>query len=72
VDTPQNLTGRITTLFDNGRLEQAAACPFDGASHMLLCGNPTMIEDMTTLLKARGFEKHRRKKAGHFNFEKYW
>lgn len=64
--------GRITTHFASGLLEERAENPFDGDSHMLLCGNPVMIEDMTTLLKLRGFEKHRRKKPGHFNFEKYW
>lgn len=64
--------GRITTHFESGRLEEEAQQGFDEDSHMLLCGNPVMIEDMTTLLKLRGFEKHRRKKPGHFNFEKYW
>lgn len=65
-------SGRITTLFESGQLEEAAKSAFDQDSHMLLCGNPQMIEDMTTELKARGFEKHRRKKPGHFNFERYW
>lgn len=63
--------GRITSAFSAGTLEERAG-PFDGDSHMLLCGNPDMIAEMSELLKARGFEKHRRKKAGHFNFEKYW
>jgi ferredoxin--NADP+ reductase len=64
--------GRITTLFESGRLEEVAQTSFGPDSHMLLCGNPQMIEDMTAQLKARGFEKHRRKKPGHFNFERYW
>lgn len=66
------LAGRITTHFENGQLEERAESAFDRDAHMLLCGNPKMIEDMTALLKARGFEKHRRKQPGHFNFEKYW
>jgi ferredoxin--NADP+ reductase len=65
------LRGRIPQTFADGSLEKAAG-PFDAECHMLLCGNPDMIEATTELLKARGFEKHRRKKAGHFNFEKYW
>lgn len=63
--------GRITTAWDEGILEGAAGA-FDQDCHMLLCGNPRMIEDMTARLKARGFEKHRRRQPGHFNFEKYW
>lgn len=65
------LSGRITSVWDDGSLEQAAG-PFDEECHMLLCGNPKMIEDMVMRLKGRGFEKHRRRQAGHFNFEKYW
>lgn len=65
------LRGRITKAWDDGTLEGAAG-PFDADCHMLLCGNPKMIEDMVLRLKDRGFEKHRRRKPGHFNFEKYW
>ncbi len=65
------LSGRITAAWDDGSLEQAGGS-FDQDCHMLLCGNPQMIEDMTQRLKDRGFEKHRRRKPGHFNFEKYW
>lgn len=63
--------GRITAGWDSGELE-ALGGVFDPNCHMLLCGNPQMIEDMSTRLKARGFEKHRRRAPGHFNFEKYW
>lgn len=66
------LAGRITTTFASGALEQAAGVPMDADSHMLLCGNPQMIEEMAAALKARGFKKHRRREPGHFNFEKYW
>ncbi len=65
------LSGRITAAWDAGTLELKASA-FDQDCHMLMCGNPQMIDDMTERLKARGFEKHRRKKAGHFNFERYW
>lgn len=69
--TPQ-LPGRITTQFESGNLEARVGDPFDADCHMLLCGNPAMIDEMTGLLKGRGFEKHRRRKPGHFNFERYW
>ena len=66
-----HLAGRITTVWDSGMLESVCG-PFDRDCHMLLCGNPQMIENMVTRLKERGFEKHRRRTPGHFNFEKYW
>jgi ferredoxin--NADP+ reductase len=65
------LSGRITTAWNSGRLEERAG-KFDQHSHMLLCGNPDMISEMGELLNERGFEKHRRRRPGHFNFEKYW
>lgn len=68
----QGMTGRITTVLESGELEQAAGARMDSDSHVLLCGNPQMIEDMVTVLKERGLRKHRRREPGHFNFEKYW
>lgn len=65
------LRGRITKVFESGELEERAE-PFAQDSHMLLCGNPEMITDMSALMKARGYEKHKRRTPGHFNFEKYW
>lgn len=65
------LGGRITHAWDSGALEEMVGA-FDRDSHMLLCGNPQMIEDMASRLQSRGFEKHRRRQPGHYNFEKYW
>lgn len=72
--TPQGteLTGRITTTWQEGKLERAAGQSFDKECHMLLCGNPQMITEMSVMLKDAGFEKHRRRSPGHFSFEKYW
>lgn len=66
------ITGRITRAFETGALEKGAGLGIGEKSHILLCGNPQMIEDMTALLKARGLRKHRRREPGHYNFEKYW
>ena len=68
----ESFRGRITTGFQDGFLEKWAGQNFDERSHMLLCGNPKMIDEMTAQLKERGFEKHRRRKPGHYNFERYW
>lgn len=66
------LTGRITTALSSGALEEKAGVAIDQDAHVLFCGNPQMIEDMTALLKERGLRKHKRREPGHYNFEKYW
>lgn len=40
--------------------------------HVFLCGNPAMIEDMTTLLGAQGYTVHSKKNPGSLHVEKYW
>jgi ferredoxin/flavodoxin---NADP+ reductase len=69
---PDALRGRITGVLESGELEGRAGTSIDPNAHVLLCGNPAMIDDMVKLLRARGLEKHRRRAPGHFNFEKYW
>lgn len=70
---PELLQGRITTLLAEGELERAAGVPLaPERSHVMLCGNPAMIEEMTKLLGARGLRKHRVRSPGHVTIEKYW
>src|SRR5690606_37242005 len=64
--------GRVTDALASGALEQLTGLRVDTSGHVLLCGNPVMIDDMVGLLRGRGLEKHRRRTPGHFNFEKYW
>jgi ferredoxin--NADP+ reductase len=67
------LHGRITTLLSDGSLEARASARLDPErSHVMLCGNPAMIADMTALLETRGLRKHRQRKPGHITIEKYW
>lgn len=67
------LQGRITTLLENGTLEQAAGLRITPeASRIMLCGNPQMIEDMRKLLHARGLRPCRRVLPGQFVTENYW
>lgn len=40
--------------------------------HVMLCGNPAMIDEMIALLEAEGFRLHRRKEPGQIHVEKYW
>jgi ferredoxin--NADP+ reductase len=67
------LGGRVTSAFSDGTLERAAGLAVDPAhTHVMLCGNPQMIEDMTNLLAMRGMRKHRVRTPGHITVEKYW
>lgn len=40
--------------------------------HVLLCGNPGMVDDMIAILRAEGFVEHTRKEPGQIHVEKYW
>jgi ferredoxin--NADP+ reductase len=67
------LHGRITTLLENGQLEQAAGMPITvESSRIMLCGNPAMIEDTRRLLHQRGMRPCRRVLPGQFVTENYW
>ncbi|MGB6056119.1 MAG: ferredoxin--NADP reductase [Burkholderiaceae bacterium] len=71
--SPGGLYGRITTLLQDGRLEQAAGLAIDSAqSHVLICGNPEMITETRQLLHARGLRPCRRANPGHYLSENYW
>jgi ferredoxin/flavodoxin---NADP+ reductase len=67
------LNGRITSLLQNGALEQAAGMPLTVEnSRIMLCGNPAMIEETRALLHARGMRPVRRALPGQFLTENYW
>ena len=68
-----HLQGRITTLLQNGALEQAAGLPLNAEqSRVMLCGNPAMIEETRKLLHERGMRPVRRMNPGQFVTENYW
>jgi len=67
------LPGRVTTAFADGSLEARVSCSLDpDRSHLMLCGNPDMILELTALLANRGLRKHRVRTPGHISSEKYW
>ena len=56
----------------NGELEQAAGMLLSPAtSHVMLCGNPQMVEDTKEALKLRGLTMNRRG-VGNIAVENYW
>jgi ferredoxin--NADP+ reductase len=40
--------------------------------HVMLCGNPNMIDDLETLLVGKQFSVNSRKEPGNLHLEKYW
>lgn len=70
---PTGVSGRITTALESGLLEARADLSLSPSrSHVLLCGNPGLIRDLRGLLEARGLERNRPRRPGHFTSEKYW
>jgi ferredoxin--NADP+ reductase len=67
------LPGRITAAIEDGRLEARAGVPLNAEnSHVMLCGNPAMVDDAQLVLASRGMRRHRRKQPGHITVETYW
>lgn len=71
-DPQAALHDRLPVLIENGALEQYAGLEFNPAStHIMLCGNPQMVEDTKEALKARGLTMNRRGE-GNIAVENYW
>ncbi len=67
------LHGRVTGALESGELERAVGLALSPErSHVMLCGNPEMIDEMSKLLAARGLTKHRVRRPGHVSTEHYW
>lgn len=70
---PNSLYGRVPQLIANGQLERTIGIPISAEqSHIMLCGNPAMVNDTISELKQRGLSKHLRRKPGHITSERYW
>lgn len=70
---PLMLHGRVTTLLNDGILENATGLPItESSSRIMMCGNPEMIEDMRRILHQRGLRPCRRALPGQFVTENYW
>lgn len=70
--TNQPLQQRLPLLIENGLLEQQAGISLNPAtSHVMLCGNPQMVDDTRNALKARGLSMNRRGE-GNIAVENYW
>ncbi|WP_151760888.1 ferredoxin--NADP reductase [Acinetobacter seifertii] len=71
-DSSAPLHERLPVLIENGELEKAAALELNSAtSHVMLCGNPQMVDDTKEALKRRGLTMNRRGE-GNIAVENYW
>lgn len=65
--------GHVQSLWSGGALERAwGRKPSAADTHVFLCGNPVMVEDVTRLLQGEGFLVHEKKRPGQVHVEKYW
>jgi ferredoxin--NADP+ reductase len=67
-------TGYVQALWTGGALERAWGFkPTPRDTHVFLCGNPGMIDDMDKVLATEGFvEKDARNPEGQIHVERYW
>lgn len=68
-----SIKGRIPDAIASGELEHRTGLVISADdSQFMLCGNPDMVSDTSTALKARGLSKNLRRKPGQITVEKYW
>jgi ferredoxin--NADP+ reductase len=66
------LHGRITELIVSGELERFAGGRIDPeSSHVMMCGNPGMIEEGKRILEKRGLKRHYSDAPGQYSVEDY-
>lgn len=73
-DAPGCIRGRVTNLYDDGILEEAAGLAMHkDTTHVMMCGNPDMIKDMTARFKEqREMLLHTPRRHGNVHVERYW
>lgn len=66
-------TGHVQDLWRKGKVgERWGFRPTPENTHVLLCGAPAMIDDMTRLLAEEGFQPDERGQLGQVHAERYW
>lgn len=71
-DPSAQLHDRLPVLIENAELEKVAGIELSPAtSHVMLCGNPEMVDDTKDALKRRGLTMNRRGE-GNIAVENYW
>lgn len=69
----QGAKGRIQEVWQSGAIALALGRqPRPQDTHILLCGNPLMIEEMVTILTAGGWQRDCKDAPGTIHLEEYW
>lgn len=67
------LKGYVQEVWIQGILDRVWGFhPTPADTHVLLCGNPGMIESMEAILQREGFAEHTPKRPGQYHLERYW
>ncbi|WP_299493022.1 ferredoxin--NADP reductase [uncultured Shewanella sp.] len=67
------LSERISNALENGSIEKKIGMTLTPEhSQVMLCGNPGMISEAVSVLKAKGLTKNLRRVPGQITMEKYW
>jgi len=64
-------TGYIQNIWNN-KIELLPFKPNASDTHVLLCGNPGMIDGMVENLTSEGYAEHTKKSPGNIHLERYW
>ena len=66
-------TGYIQDLWESMPLEDSWGFrPSPDNTHIFVCGNPGMVENMTEILGRQGFREHKKRDPGQVHVERYW
>lgn len=66
-------SGYLQDLWRSRAIEAAWGFPVrPDNTHIFLCGNPAMIEDLSDILREEGFQNHRKRAPGQLHIERYW
>lgn len=69
----KGLTGHVQDLWIGAEIDRTLGYhPAPDNSHIFLCGNPDMIDDMLILLQNDGFREHTERTEGQVHTEKYF
>ncbi|MBS0286413.1 MAG: ferredoxin--NADP reductase [Proteobacteria bacterium] len=66
------LNNRIPMLLQTRELENTVACELSLQDAVMLCGNPSMVSDVTQILLQRGMRLNQAKEKGQITIESYW
>jgi ferredoxin--NADP+ reductase len=64
--------GRLTDLIDTGKLTADVGMPDLNPEHdrVMICGNPSMLDELVSRLEARSFREGKSHEAGHYTIER--